>query len=54
MPVPNLRRPFPAPVTISATAPLAMELNGALAAALRKVKGRSSRIALLHQNNAPR
>ncbi|MDF5802271.1 hypothetical protein P4220_02285 [Pseudomonas aeruginosa] len=43
------------PVTISATAPLAMELNEALAAArLRKVKGRSSRIALLHQNNAPR
>ncbi len=39
MPVRNLRRPFPAPVTISATAPLAMELNGALAAArLRKVK----------------
>ncbi|MCO3293803.1 hypothetical protein FA208_21850 [Pseudomonas aeruginosa] len=54
-PVRNLRRPFPAPVTISATAPLAMELNGALAAArLRKVKRRSSRIALLHQNNAPR
>lgn len=38
-PVRNLRRPFPAPVTISATAPLAMELNGALATArLRKVK----------------
>ncbi|UTN84573.1 hypothetical protein NMC41_22555 [Pseudomonas aeruginosa] len=43
------------PVTISAINPLARKLNGALVAAhLHKVKGRSSRIALLPQNNAPR
>ncbi len=55
MPVRNLRRPFLAPVTISATAPLAMELNGALAAArLRRGKAAILPDRLLHQNNAPR